>query len=228
MTSRTGILRAGRRRLAVAVLTGVVAAVSITGAAPAAAHDSLVGADPADGSTQATVPATVTLRFEEPPATLGIAVAVLGPTGEVAFGTPSLVGSSVSVALRPGSPAGSYRVSWRVTSDDGHPVQGTTRFTARAGSTAAVTPTAAPTAPTPTNRTALPATPATESSTAQAVSTVKPTPSTDPAAAGPSVAQVPAAAPDAASGRGTTVVVVLGLVVLAAIGTAVVSRRRAR
>jgi len=199
MTSRTGSLRARTRRgLAVAVLTGVIAATSIAGAVPAAAHDSLVGADPADGSTQATVPTTVTLRFEEPPATLGIAVAVLGPTGEVAVGRPSLVGSSVSVALRPGSPAGGYRVSWRVTSDDGHPVQGTTRFTARAGSAAAVKPTAAP------------------------------TPSTGNAAAGTSAAQVPAATPEAASGRGTTVVVVLGLVVLAAIVTTAVSRRRAR
>lgn len=214
------MLRAGARRgLAVAVLTGLVAAASLAGAGPAAAHDSLVGVDPADGSTTPTVPASVTLRFEEPPARLGIGVAVLGPTGAVGVGTPALVGSSVTVALRPGSPAGSYRVSWRVTSDDGHPVQGTTRFTAAAGSTATVTPTAQPT----------PATaPPTPAATPRAPGPTTAAPSTGPVLAAPSAAQVPAGTTGGASGRGTTVVVVLGIVVVAAIGAAVVSRRRAR
>lgn len=218
MTTRGDALRTrAGRGLVIAALTGVAAAVSVAGAAPASAHDALIGVDPADGSTQAAVPAEVTLRFEEPPLALGIAVAVLGPTGEVNVGAPSLAGSAVSVALRPGSPPGNYRVSWRVTSDDGHPVQGTTRFTARARSAVTNVPSGTAT---------LQATTPTAGAASSATSPATSTGSTAPVAADPSVAPAPVASTGGASGQGVVVVVVLGLVVGAVVAV-VVGRRRA-
>lgn len=231
MTSRPAPLRAATRRLlGLVAVTGAAAVLSLVGALPAAAHNSVIGVDPADGSTQATVPAAVTVRFQEPPAVRGIAVAVTGPTGDVTVGAPTVTGSELSITVRPGSPAGDYRVAWRVVSDDGHPIQGTTRFTARAGSSAAVTPDAtAPTestAPvaTATGSTAPASTPTGSTAPAAAVTQA---PVTQVPVAQVPVDQVPVASADGGSERGTAVVVVLGLVVLGALAAAVVSRRRA-
>ncbi|WP_051682006.1 copper resistance protein CopC [Cellulomonas sp. HZM] len=101
-------------------------------AAPAQAHDVLVGTTPADGSTVDVPPAKVTIEFEEPAVALGTEVRVTGPDGSVvSTGDPELVDTSVSQALEEDLPAGSYAVTWRVTSQDGHAVSGTFAFTAK-------------------------------------------------------------------------------------------------
>lgn len=107
-------------------------ALTVTIAPTASAHNALVSTDPSGGSTVATVPDTVVLSFDERCAVLGTQVVVLGPAGNVAPGAPRLVDNDVRQAVAPGSPPGSYTVNWRVTSADGHPVQGTFSFTATA------------------------------------------------------------------------------------------------
>ena len=113
----------------------------------ASAHDILQKTTPADGATLTTMPSTVSLQFSEPPLAIGTQVLVKGPSGDVADGKPTIEGSTVVQAVSPDAPAGSYTVTYRVTSDDGHPVGGTFVFstsTGRDGSTA--TPTSTSTA----------------------------------------------------------------------------------
>jgi methionine-rich copper-binding protein CopC len=101
-------------------------------AAPASAHNTLVSTTPGDGASVARTPAAVVLTFNEPAIALGTEIVVNGPAGAVQQGTPRLVDNTVSQDLQPGAPAGTYRVAWRVTSADGHPVSGTYTFTSRA------------------------------------------------------------------------------------------------
>ena len=102
-------------------------------AGPAHAHDELISTNPADKAEVATLPDQVVLTFEEPPVKTGSQVLVTGPGGNVAAGQPVLSGDDVTQAIAPGSPAGTYTVTWRITADDGHAVFGTFSFTAAAG-----------------------------------------------------------------------------------------------
>jgi hypothetical protein len=87
------------------------------------------------------VPSEVVLTFDEPALAMGTALVVTGPYGPVQEGSARLIDNTVQQPLRPGSPAGSYTVEWRVTSADGHPISGTFTFTARAaGSGSAASP----------------------------------------------------------------------------------------
>jgi methionine-rich copper-binding protein CopC len=126
--------------------------VLLAGAPRAAAHNTLQGTDPADGSTVDTPPSHVTLTFDQPAQALGTEVVVLGPDGAVAStGSAELVDTTVAQALAGGLAAGTYTVQWRVTSADGHPLSGELTFTAAAPSPAATEapPTADPTEPAP-------------------------------------------------------------------------------
>ena len=127
--------RFGSRWRPRALAVVLAAAALLVGAATAAqAHNTLEGTSPADGSTVRVVPAQVTLTFNEPAVAVGTEIIVTGPGGPVQSGAAVLVDNTVSEHLRPGSPEGQYKVVWRVTSADGHPVTGTFSFTATAPS----------------------------------------------------------------------------------------------
>ncbi|MEO5743314.1 MAG: copper resistance CopC family protein [Terracoccus sp.] len=142
------------RRFATSLFSLVlVAVVALAFPSLASAHDVLQKTAPADGTTLATMPSTVSLQFAEPPLAIGTQVIVKGPDGDVASGKPTIEGNSVVQAVSPTAPAGGYTVTYRVTSEDGHPVTGTFSFQAGSGpdgSTAAATP---PTRTTPTTGT---------------------------------------------------------------------------
>lgn len=130
----------------VAVLCAAVFALLLSGAGTAAAHDTLGSANPADGSSVQSGPSEVRLDFEEPVAQGFCALAVVGPDGSHwEAGPPTISGSTVSAPVRPLGPAGNYRIEYRITSDDGHPVSGSTRFTLTQPGSG--TPVAAPVAP---------------------------------------------------------------------------------
>lgn len=134
-----------------AALAGAVLALVVS-AAPAVAHNTLKSTNPSVGQTVATTPREVVLTFDEPAIALGTQILVTGPTGEVHEGSARLVDNTVTQALQPGAPAGTYTVTWRVTSTDGHPISGDFAFTSRAASpgsppSAAPTPMAAPDPP---------------------------------------------------------------------------------
>ncbi|MEN3381512.1 MAG: copper transport protein, partial [Hyphomicrobiales bacterium] len=99
---------------------------------PAAhAHATLIGSEPADGAVLARAPTTVRLTFNEPVSPL-IMRLVGAPGGSAReLGAVAVEGQSVVVTL-PELPQeamqGTYGVSWRVVSADGHPVGGTLSF----------------------------------------------------------------------------------------------------
>jgi len=213
---------------AVVVLV-VAAGAAILGAGAAQAHNTLVSTDPADGSTVAVAPARVTLTFNEAARSLGTEVVVTAPDGTtVGPGAPVVDGPAVSQDLTGALPAGAYTVAWRVTSADGHPLEGVLSFTATGATTAGGDPvsavtsapsTTAPPASAPTPSPAAPAPNATSSITATAP------------AGGAEIEPVPGHAADGDDGTlsGVVVAAVSGLVlVLVVAGTVLVRRRRAR
>jgi copper transport protein len=101
-------------------------------AAPAFAHASLLGSEPADGAVLAEAPKALTLDFNEPVSPL--VLRLIGPDGQAL--TPKVTAENSTLTLVP--PAlrrGSYALSWRVTSADGHPVGGAVLFSIGAPST---------------------------------------------------------------------------------------------
>lgn len=99
-------------------------------AAPASAHATLSESSPADGARLRAAPAAVTLRFDE---SVGIGyVHVTDQSGrrvEAGPAThPGAAGAVVRVVLQHGLRDASYTVSYRVVSDDSHPVAGTLSF----------------------------------------------------------------------------------------------------
>lgn len=109
-------------------------------AAPAFAHAALLATDPEDGTILAEPPERVSLRFSE---TVGIslgAVRVIDPSGtRVDDGQPvrSDGGETVTVELPDAGKQGTYVLTWRVVSEDAHPVSGVSTFSVGRESTPA-------------------------------------------------------------------------------------------
>lgn len=131
-----------RRRVALAVLVGAVAVGgAFVTASPADAHAVLIGSDPAPGVRVEDPPAEIVLRFTEPvTADLG-GVRLFDDQGDrVELGaTGQLDGDASTVTAEvPGTLGdGGYVATWRVVSEDSHPVRGA--FTFRVGETDATT-----------------------------------------------------------------------------------------
>lgn len=117
----------------------------LVGASAASAHADLEASTPIAGSEVSVPPTFVTLRFSEAVSLLPRSIVVLDAHGRRVDAAdahhPSQDSSTVTAALDPGLPVGSYVVAWRVVSDDGHPASGS--FTFGIG----VTPTAGAPAP---------------------------------------------------------------------------------
>lgn len=122
---------------AAVVIVGLLlgAAVFLLGSAfPASAHDELSSSNPEPGAAVEEVPEAIELTFNNVPATIGSEVQVLDESGEDwAEGEVSITDAVASQAIRPGAPAGTYTVNWRVVSSDSHPIEGTFEFTASSG-----------------------------------------------------------------------------------------------
>lgn len=142
--------------LAAVVFAGALLTTALSSAVPAYAHDAAEGSSPSDGEVVASVPAKVSVTFNNNPLGLGASISVKDSSGaEWADGGVQIVDNVASQSLRPGAPAGAYSVSWRVVSSDSHPIEGTFSFTASAangGSTTAAG-TAAPSATGPASST---------------------------------------------------------------------------
>lgn len=117
-----------RLRPARALVPLTLAATTVMTAPAALAHDSLVSTNPVAGSTLEAAPQTLQLRFAEPALNLGNQIMITAPDGTTAARTPTVADTVVSAPLTATKP-GLYRVQWRVTSADGHPVSGTFQFT---------------------------------------------------------------------------------------------------
>ncbi|GGN00596.1 copper resistance protein C [Lentzea pudingi] len=102
-------------------------------AAPAAAHNALIGSDPKDKTSLEVGPSTVTLTFDQDvQGGQGInAISVVDSSGghyEVA-GDPTIRDTAVSQKVEALGKAGEYKIGYRILSADGHPVSGELTFT---------------------------------------------------------------------------------------------------
>ncbi|OAN36970.1 copper resistance CopC family protein [Mycolicibacterium iranicum] len=140
----------------VAAVTLVLASGALGAAGAAWAHAALVASDPADAATLQEQPARVIATFNEPMQPQFAAMTIVGPGGaQWGDGDPTVDGTDISVAVKPGSPAGVYTVNYRATSADGHVVTGSWTYEVlEAG------PQAATTAATPAPETTTAAAPA--------------------------------------------------------------------
>ena len=116
-------------------LLGLLAALLLAGLAVlgtpgvAGAHATLIAADPPDGARLDQSPAQVQLTFSEHvSASLGGVRVVASDGRRVDRGAVRVAGPVVEVDLESNLPAGTYVISYRIVSADGHPVRGATVF----------------------------------------------------------------------------------------------------
>ncbi len=119
-------MKMGVRRLVATVVLGAAAVLLV--ATPASAHASLLESNPAPGEILQTSPKTITLSFTEPVSTsLGALRVFNSESKRVDAGDVEIRNNVVELAL-PKLDDGSYAVTWRVTSEDAHPVTGAFAF----------------------------------------------------------------------------------------------------
>ena len=134
---------------------GAALVTLVISAAPASAHAVLVNITPAAGAKLTAAPSQVVVEFNEVVGSTFAAVVVTNAAGvNVAIGKPTVLGFKLTQPLSPEMASGAYRIAYKVTSDDGHPVDGESKFTLTLASGAsptstAGTPSASPSAATP-------------------------------------------------------------------------------
>jgi copper transport protein len=105
------------------VIAGLAALlVALCLATSALAHATLVSAEPADGSVVAQPPKTLQLRFNE--IVTPTVVSLIDAAGKTRDVTARAAGQMIVIALPDDLPRGTQVASYRVVSQDGHPVAG--------------------------------------------------------------------------------------------------------
>lgn len=97
-------------------------------AAPASAHATLVSTDPADGAVLPEAPDDVTFTFDESVSLVADGLQVYDAAGEPVEAESSARDAVVTADLPDGLDDGTYVVTWRVVSSDGHPIAGSLTF----------------------------------------------------------------------------------------------------
>lgn len=101
------------------------------------AHAALVATDPADGAVLAQSPAQFSLTFSEPVSPL--VLTLVRPDGtQLALTSFRLDGQTLEIQNPEALKSGTHVLSWRVVSEDGHPVGGSALFSVGAPSAAPV------------------------------------------------------------------------------------------
>ncbi|WP_186421032.1 copper resistance protein CopC, partial [Bosea sp. CS1GBMeth4] len=104
-----------------------LAVASLAAAGQAHAHAALTTSVPADGAVVARAPATFGLSFSEPVSPL--VLTLLGPEGASRRLTRfTLADRTLTIAAPDDLGEGTHVLSWRVVSEDGHPVGGSVMF----------------------------------------------------------------------------------------------------
>ncbi|MEV7396444.1 copper resistance CopC family protein [Aeromicrobium sp. NPDC092404] len=110
-------------------------ALLLVGSGPASAHASLVGSDPEDGASLPTSPSTFAFTFNENVGNPAY-VSVTAPNGsKVDVSAVRAVDNRVTATVADAGQKGRYTVAYRVVSADGHPVEGTIRYSTTTGRT---------------------------------------------------------------------------------------------
>ena len=103
-------------------------ALALAPAAPAVAHASLVETDPADGQVLAESPGVARLTFNESVSATAGGVQMYDARGNIVESKSSARDTVLTVDVPDTLDEGTYVVSWRVVSADGHPVAGALTF----------------------------------------------------------------------------------------------------
>jgi len=137
-----------RTRTVSALLAALLtAALMLVPATPAASHNSLQEATPARDARLTTSPTQVTLRFLQRLNPAFTTITLRDATDrQVPASAPVVDGATGTVTIEEPLANGTYTVAYRVVSRDGHPVQGSYRFTV---ADPAAPPAAAPSPATP-------------------------------------------------------------------------------
>ena len=125
-------------RIQTKIFAPIALAASVIGtlvSAPAAsAHAVFVSSIPAKNSKVSSMPSAVSIRFDDK--IIEIAgkhanlLSVTDAKGHlISTGNAIVSGNTVSTAIKSGAAKGRVTISWRVVSDDGHPVTGICFFT---------------------------------------------------------------------------------------------------
>src|SRR5688572_21923656 len=129
------LIRAVRRGV---VCAAVAAVLGLVFASPAAAHAELVATNPAHGAQLADAPDQIEMTFTESVDLLQGGMRLLDSAGAtVETSDPVVDGRTVAWPMPAALPDGSYTVTWKLVSSDGHPVAGA--FSFGVGAVAAVT-----------------------------------------------------------------------------------------
>ena len=97
-------------------------------AVAAGAHAHLEKASPADGSVITTSPSNLVLNFSEAARMTALSIQKGDGPKQSLKPLPTAAAQQISIPL-PSLTPGSYEVSWRVVSDDGHVMSGALHFT---------------------------------------------------------------------------------------------------
>jgi copper transport protein len=138
------------RLLAVALGAVLAAALALTPGV-AAAHNTLVSSDPADGAVLSVAPSQITWRFDKSVPLETMSVTLIDATGarsELSGSTHGPAGDTEVVTPLALSQPGPVSLRWRLVGPDGHTITGRVDFTvtALAATPLATTPTTAPSA----------------------------------------------------------------------------------
>ena len=157
-TVRPGLSAAAQvvaAQVAAALAAGLVLALAMLPATAGAAqaHARFLASDPANGAKLTAAPASIKLTFNEDVLPGSAKLRVDGPAGAAAVGAIVIRTTTVAAAMPPDLGSGTYTVTWRVTSADGHPISGAFRYTLTLPATATTASSASPTptSPTPTS-----------------------------------------------------------------------------
>lgn len=121
------------RRLLITITLGLITIATVLGLSTgvASAHANIVATTPADGTSVTPSPASVSATFSER-VSIGVGGLTVRNTRGLRVDTGSSAldsaGTTVSVALQPTLPDGTYVATYRVLSGDGHPVSASFLF----------------------------------------------------------------------------------------------------
>lgn len=125
-----------RRVPAILAAVMMACAVLFAGGTAAQAHDQLVSTDPGQGATVDKAPDHVTLTYsgEITDVQNGNKVIVTDSNGKtVSTGDSTVKGREVTQKMNSDAKDETYKVAWRVVSQDGHPIEGSFTFTVGKG-----------------------------------------------------------------------------------------------
>jgi methionine-rich copper-binding protein CopC len=111
------------------MLVALLVGLGVAAATPARAHAELESTDPKDGASLTNAPDEVSMEFGEDLLAEAVRVVASSADGtEVPLPDPVVDANEATVAWPAEAPAGSYTVSFRVVSQDGHPITGSFTF----------------------------------------------------------------------------------------------------